>query len=138
MYLFATTVDPATITYESAHPYDSSYAFTQQVDMPVGAVSMVVYFGSATETTATDFVTLCKDNTCAENWGSFSGTTFPGIHPSPALSIAATSLYISFTSGGGVGIGFDITFVPIYGIIFLCFFYCVHIFNNIFHLLASL
>ena len=114
--------DPVAITYNSAHPYGSSYAYTQQVDMPVGAVSMVVYFGSTTETAATDFVTLCKDNTCAENWGSFSGITFPGMYPSSALSIAATSLYISFSSGGGVGLGFDITVVPIYGILFFVYF----------------
>jgi hypothetical protein len=87
--------------------------------MPQHAVGMLVNFGSGTGTEVEDLVVLCKDNTCAENWGSYSGITFPGIDPTPSLSIAATSLYLSFTSSGNTGLGFDVTFVPIYGIV--CF-----------------
>ena len=105
--------------YFSPHPYANNYTYSQQVDMPLHAVSMLVNFGSATETELdVDFVVLCKDVTCAENWGNYSGITFPGIYPTPILSIPATSLYISFSSHGqNVNLGFDLTLTPIYGMV---------------------
>lgn len=85
--------------------------------MPVHAVSMLVTFGIGTGTELNhDFVVLCKDSSCAENWGSYSGTTFPGIYPTDSLTIPANSLYIRFTSDGqNTGLGFDVTITPIYG-----------------------
>lgn len=86
--------------------------------MPADAVSMLVYFGSATATNVHDNVVLCKDSSCAEHWGSYSGasTNFPGIYPTDALSIPATSLFISFSSDlQFTEVGFDVTITPIYG-----------------------
>ena len=120
-------LDPVSIIYESPHPYENNDSYGQQVDLPSGAMSMLVYFGRDTSTEWNyDFVKLCKDSTCGDNWGSFSGINFPGIYPIDSLNIPATSLYIWFSSDDqNTDLGFDVTITPIYGIEILIHFFAI-------------
>jgi len=106
------------MTYTHPHPYSSNFVYEQQVDGFPNAIELEISFGDFSETKLNEgFVVLCKNSTCLDNWGNYSGSTFPGKLSNSALIIRTTELFIQFTSAGvnsENNWGFELTVTPIY------------------------
>ena len=102
------------LSYESAHPYSNSVDHMENVVI-FGTIAFTVSFGSNTSTEeGYDFVTFCKDATCAENWGTYSGTNFPGVSGIPIIMIPSEEFVVRFVSdSSSTDWGYDMMITPI-------------------------
>lgn len=98
LYVIIASIE--TKEFESAHPYPTDMDGTNvyKVSIP-GAVALNVMFSNKTLTGYSDYVFLCKEETCGEMWGVFSGESpFPGVAIVPDLLIPADYFYVRMFS----------------------------------------
>lgn len=98
------------------HPYPIA-TYNEEVSCFPNAIKLEISFGDFTKTEQdVDFVVLCKDWKCTENWGSYSGSDFPGKLSAAPLIIDASKFVIKFTSDGNPNDnwGYELMVTPIY------------------------
>lgn len=102
-------------TFSTDHPYFAiSYNFSVSI---TGALGLNVHFNPSTYTEVSPeehVVSLCKDSTCEQFWGVYSGDNFPGVTTGD-LIIPADSFFIYFEPDrDSIGaFGFEVTVTPL-------------------------